>query len=105
MAEEMSYLSGRSEKQLQVFSMQLEQRERASARQEEVNAEQWRALTEQLGMMQKQFITAEEKVRGKVPDMPKSTKLTVANDIEAYLTIFERTMEAYEIDQGQWDFN
>ena len=56
-------------------------------------------------MMQQQLAVAEEKVWDKVQDMPKLSKLMEADDIEAYLTTFERTMEAYEIDQGRWAFN
>ena len=34
----------------------------------------------------------------------KLCTLTEANDIEAYLTTFERMMEAYEIDKARWVF-
>ena len=37
-------------------------------------------------MMQKQLLVVEEKVRGKILDMPKLTKLNDADDIEAYQT-------------------
>ena len=32
------------------------------------------------------------------------TKLTEENDIEAYLTTFERMMDAYEVPQSRWSF-
>ena len=32
------------------------------------------------------------------------TKLTEADDIEAYLTTFERLMQAYEVPQERWAF-
>ena len=34
----------------------------------------------------------------------KVTKLTEADDIEAYLTTFERLMQAYEVPQEWWAF-
>ena len=35
-------------------------------------------------------------------DTPKLTKLSEADDIEAYLTTFERLMQAYEVDSSRW---
>ena len=32
------------------------------------------------------------------------TKLTEEDDIEAYLTTFERMMDAYEVPQSRWSF-
>ena len=35
-------------------------------------------------------------------DSLKSTKLTLSDDIEAFMTTFERSMEAHEIEHGKW---
>jgi hypothetical protein len=32
----------------------------------------------------------------------KVSKLTESDDIEAYLTTFERLMKAYEVQEGRW---
>ena len=35
-------------------------------------------------------------------DSLKLTKLTLSDDIEAFMTTFERSMEAHEIERGKW---
>ena len=35
----------------------------------------------------------------------KLTRLSEGDDIEAYLTTFERVMRAYEVDKARWAFN
>ena len=35
---------------------------------------------------------------------PTLSKLTEEDDIEAYLTTFERMMEGYSIDKGKWSY-
>jgi hypothetical protein len=34
----------------------------------------------------------------------KVSKLTKSDDIEAYLTTFERLMKAYEVQEGRWSY-
>ena len=45
-----------------------------------------------------------EKEAKKDSDPMKLTRLTEADDIESYLTTFERMMKAYEIDTARWAF-
>ena len=35
-------------------------------------------------------------------DSLKLTKLTLSGDIEAFMTTFERSMEAHDIERGKW---
>ena len=49
------------------------------------------------------FVTETETTRGPA-DQPKLVRLTESDDIEIYLTTFERTMQVYEVDPARWAF-
>ena len=54
-------------------------------------------------MMERSRIHKEERVRG-CHDKLKLTKVTESEDIEAYLTTFERMMLVYEVDESRWAY-
>ena len=45
-----------------------------------------------------------ETIRGNVEDTVKLNKLTVEDDIEAYLTTFERMMEGSGVNRARWSY-
>ena len=49
------------------------------------------------------FVTKIEMAQGPA-DQPKLVRLTESDDIEIYLTTFERTMQVYEVDPARWAF-
>ena len=60
----------------------------------------------QMEMLQK-LISERPAVAPRAPsegESMKLTKLTESDDIEAYLTTFERMMEAYEVSRAHWTF-
>ena len=56
--------------------------------------------------MERSRIHEEERVRRAegCHDKLKLTKLTESEDIEAYLTTFERMMQVYEVDESRWAY-
>ena len=66
-------------------------------------------MQEQFELMRK-LVERKEEPRKEEPrkaersDAIKLTKLTDQDDIEAYLTVFERMMEAYEVAKPRWAF-
>jgi hypothetical protein len=90
-----------------------ERREReqseAAARREEENEQRVRMMQEQLDMMKnwmdRSSAREDERVRsaGRHEQL-KLTKLTESEDIEAYLTTFERMMGVYGVEEDRWAF-
>ena len=85
------------------------EQEEASARRDEENDRRVRMMQEQLDMMrewmERSGAREDERVKkaGKLEQL-KLTKLTDSEDIEAYLTTFERMMGVYEITEDKWAF-
>ena len=48
--------------------------------------------------------THAQSVGSRVGTVPKLTKLTEGDNVEAYLTTFERTMTAYRVEQNWWSY-
>ena len=76
-------------------------------RQRQENDERMQEMRDQVAMLQRLVTerstpTAREPSDGR-PAL-KLTRLGEADDIEAYLVTFERTMEAYEVDGARWSF-
>ena len=61
-------------------------------------------MQEQFELMRKLVERKEEPRKAERSDAIKLTKLTDQDDIEAYLTVFERMMEAYEVAKPRWAF-
>ena len=77
-------------------------REEASAKREEEMKHQMELLTRLVEGVNKQGDAA---LRSIEKDREvKVTKLTEADDIEAYLTTFERLMKAYEVPRNRWSY-
>lgn len=62
------------------------------------------AMNRQMEMLQQLVRGHTEKEAKRDSDPMKLTRLTDADDIESYLTTFERMMTAYEIDKARWAF-
>ena len=83
-------------------------------RREEQAALERAQMREQMEMLQRlvERTMNQEQERERVPaagverskDSVKLTKLTEADDIEAYLTTFERMMAAYEVEKTRWAY-
>ena len=64
-------------------------------------------MQEQFELMQKLVERTSKREEPRKPertDTIKLTKLTEQDDIEAYRTVFERMMGAYEVEKSQWVF-
>ena len=61
-------------------------------------------MQEQFELMRKLVERKEEPRKAERNDAIKLTKLTDQDDIEAYLTVFKRMMEAYEVAKPRWAF-
>ena len=85
------------ERREQAFAEERERRERQ--RQEEMHT--------QMEMMQRLINARPAAPVPRVPNEGESMKLArlaESDDIEAYLTTFERVMEAYEVNRARWSF-
>ena len=82
------------------------EQEEASARRDEENDRRVGMMQEQLDMMREwmERSGAREDERVKKAGKLELTKLTDSEDIEAYLTTFERMMGVYEITEDKWAF-
>ena len=63
-----------------------------------------RAMMKQMEFFQRMVSEREEKVAKSDPDPVKLTRLSDTDDIESYLTTFERIMKAYEVDPARWAY-
>ena len=77
-------------------------REEANARREDEMRHQMELLTKLVEGVNKQGDAALKSIEK--DRQVKVTKLTEADDIEAYLTTFERLMKAYNIPPDRWSF-
>ena len=73
-------------------------------RRERESAQRIKEMQEQFELMRKLVERKEEPRKAERGDAIKLTKLTDQDDIEAYLTVFERMMEAYEVAKPRWAF-
>ena len=75
-------------------------------RREADHLKQMERLCEQMEMMRKlaDKVSSGTGVREETADVLKLTKLTGAEDIEAYLKTFERMMEVYGVKEDRWAF-
>ena len=102
--------SGGAKEMLKLFQELDEHRERAAAaereRQEEKHAVNMRLMQQQVEMLQglvERERRGDESTRGATGAEPvKLTKLAEGDDIEAYLTTFERVMHVAHIDDSTW---
>ena len=92
------------ERRLRAEELQEERRRRdlETARRDEEVRQQMDLLRGLVEGVQRQGETAALRV-GRDRDV-KVAKLTEDDDVEAYLTTFERLMKAYEIDEDRWAF-
>ena len=93
-----------------------ERREEEQRRREEARIEEQRKREEAMERRMQEFQNEvlrsmverahgrDEGLSRRAPDSLKLAKLTESDDIEAYLTTFERLMLAYEIDTSRWAF-
>ena len=91
----------------EMLKVLVEDRQRLEREHAEVRAEERRRHEEQMELMRR---LVEESRRGtpepiaSVANTPKLAKLTEQDDIEAYLTVFERTMCAYKEERSRWSY-
>ena len=83
--------------------------EEAAARRDEENERRVRMMQEQLDMMREWMERSNDMENKRVNKASqysqlKLTKLTESEDIEAYLTTFERMMGVYEVTEDRWVF-
>ena len=74
---------------------------------EREHAEDRRRHEEQMELMRRLVEESRRPVpepKADVAALPKLTKLAEQDDIEAYITVFERTMTAYEVDKSRWSY-
>ena len=74
---------------------------------EREHAEDRRRHEEQMELMRRLVEESRRPVpepKADVAALPKLTKLTEQDDIEAYITVFERTMTAYGVDKSRWSY-
>ena len=92
---------------LRIMIEDRERREREFAeereRREKQRGEEMRTQMEMLQRLISERPTVVPRASGEGESM-KLTKLTESDDIEAYLTTFERMMEAYEVGRARWTF-
>ena len=79
-------------------------REEERRRYEEENERRITATNKQMEMLQDLVRGHTEKDAKRDSDPMKLTRLTDVDDIESYLTTFERMMKAYEVDTARWAF-
>lgn len=75
-------------------------------RREEENEHRMREMRQQMDMLQRLVTERATSAPVRVSDAEpvKLTRLAESDDIEAYLTTFERMMEAFEVDRARWPF-
>ena len=73
-------------------------------RYEEESERRIAAMNKQMEMLQSVVLGHADKDAKRDSDSIKLTRLTEADDIESYLTTFERMMKAYEVDTTRWAF-
>ena len=79
-----------------------EQRRREEAMEQRMR--EFQAQNEMLRNLVEKFHGRDEGLSRRGPNSLKLAKLAESDDIEAYLTTFERLMAAYEIDASRWAF-
>ena len=79
-------------------------REEERRRYEEENERRITATNKQMEMLQDLVRGHTEKDAKRDSDPMKLTRLTDVDDIESYLTTFERMMKGYEVDTARWVF-
>ena len=73
-------------------------------RYEEESERRVTAMNKQLEMLQNLVLGHTERAAKRDSDTMKLTRLTETDDIESYLTTFERMLTAYEVDKARWAF-
>ena len=63
-----------------------------------------RAMMTQMEVFQRMVSERDEKVAKRDPDPVKLTRLSDTDDIESYLTTFERVMKAHGIEAARWPY-
>ena len=74
---------------------------------EQEHAEDWRRHEEQMELMCRLVKESRRSVpepKADVAALPKFTKLTEQDNIEAYITIFEQKMTAYGVNKSRWSY-
>ena len=72
---------------------------------EDENEKRLHAMTKQMELLERIVTDRKDKEYKKVSDIPKLTRLSDSDDIESYLTTFERMMTVYEVAPEKWAFN
>ena len=89
----------------QILQVMLEDRKKRDAEAVEERKRQEKNMEQLLALVGDTRRTATtETIRGNVEDTVKLNKLTVDDDIEAYLTTFERMMEGYGVNRTRWSY-
>ena len=71
---------------------------------EEENEKRINAMTKHMQLLEKMMTERSESDEKKDNDHVKLTRLSDSDDIESYLTTFERMMAAYNIDNSKWAY-
>jgi len=92
----------------EMLKMLVEDRQRMERERAEERAAERRRHEEQMEVM-RQLVeeTRREALEARgsgAGTVPKLAKLTESDDVEAYLTTFERTMTAYRVEQNRWSY-
>ena len=92
----------------EMLKMLVEDRQRMERERAEERAAERRRHEEQMEVM-RQLVEETRRealeTRGSgAGNVPKLAKLTESDDVEAYLTTFERTMTAYRVEQNRWSY-